>query len=137
METGRHSTEFYDFAFRIGSVKPFFTGETIMKTICRPSDHEDANISLYLFADSEKVNIREDMTVIGDDDAPSLMILDCTTANAVVYEGVEEPEDYKGWKYRYTVDGGWVEYEGWATIEQNMKKVLERFQPPNPELSPQ
>lgn len=102
-----------------------------MKTICRPSDHTDANISLYLFEDDEKVTIRDDMTFIGEDDAPSLMILDCTTADAVLYEGVSKPDDYKGWKYRYTPDNGWIEYEGWAQIEKNMQEALNRRRPPS------
>jgi hypothetical protein len=107
-----------------------------MKTICRPSDHEDRDISLYLFPDEEIVTIRDDVTIIGAEDNPSLMILDCSTSTAVLYEGVEEPEGYIGWKYRYNPTDGWVEYEGWAQIEKNMQEALNRSRPPVPGFLP-
>jgi len=104
-----------------------------MKTICRPSDHTDKDISLYLFPDEEIITIRDDATIIGDEKEPSLMILDCDTSNTVLYEGVEEPKDYIGWKYRYNPTDGWVEYEGWAEIEKNIQDALNRSRPPIPE----
>ena len=104
-----------------------------MKTICRPSDHEDKDISLYLFPDEEVVTIRDDVTIIGEESNPSLMILDCSNSNAVLYENVEKPEGYIGWKYRYNPTDGWVEYEGWPEIEKKMQEALNRQRPPFPD----
>lgn len=104
-----------------------------MKTICRPSDHADKDISLYLFSDEELITITDDGTVIGEVSNPSLVILDCTPDNAVVHENVEKPEGYIGWKYRYNPIDGWVQYEGWAEIEKNMQEALKRLRPPMPE----
>lgn len=107
-----------------------------MKTICRPSNHEDANISLYLFEDEDKVSIRDDLTIIGDEEDPSLVILDCTSTTAVLYENVSKPEEYKGWKYCYSPETGWVDYEGWPEIEANIKRALDRFRPPSGHYEP-
>ena len=90
-----------------------------MKTICRLADHENgANISLYLFGDDKEVTVGDDRTVIGPLDKPELIILDCTTADCVLHEGVEEPDNWFGWKYTYTSDDGWQVAETWADLRK-------------------
>jgi hypothetical protein len=79
-----------------------------MKTIVR----NDNNVSLYLFADDKVVDIQADKTVIGN--PPELIIADCNTSNATLFEGVTDPGDWTGWKYLYTVEGGWVLNPDWV-----------------------
>lgn len=88
-----------------------------MKTICRIPGHSVDNISLYLFTDETPVYVLENQTVVGDLDAPETIILDCDSSNVYLYEGVEEPEDYIGWKYTYTPTTGWVLYEPPSSVE--------------------
>jgi hypothetical protein len=78
-----------------------------MKTICRLPDFEVPNVSLYLYSDDTPISVESDRTVIGDPANPSLYILDCTTSNCVLHEGVSEPLDWYGWKYTYTDEDGW------------------------------
>ena len=96
-----------------------------MQTICRVPGHSVDNISLYLFTDETPVHVCEDQTVVGDFDAPQFIILDCNSSNVYLYEGVEEPEDYCGWKYTYTPTTGWVLYEGWSAAQQTIEADAE------------
>jgi hypothetical protein len=82
-----------------------------MKTIVR----NETNVSLYLFADDKVVDIQADKTVIGN--PPELIIADCNTSNATLFEGVTDPGDWAGWKYLYTAEGGWVLNPDWTPPE--------------------
>tara|TARA_Y100000004_G_scaffold169666_1_gene204118 strand:+ start:1281 stop:1598 length:318 start_codon:yes stop_codon:yes gene_type:complete len=85
-----------------------------MKTICRLADYTQApNISLYLFPDDKQVLIESDKTTIGDPSNPDMYVMDCDSSNVVLHEGVAEPDDWFGWKYFYTTDGGWVLNTAW------------------------
>ena len=84
-----------------------------MKTICRLADFDTPNVSLYLFDDSVPVNIEADRTVVGPEANPSFIVLDCTTSNCVLHEGVDDPGDWEGWKYTYTVLDGWQLNPDW------------------------
>jgi Tol biopolymer transport system component len=85
-----------------------------MKTICRLADYtQGPNISLYLFPDDKQVLIESDRTTIGDPSNPEMYIMDCDSSNVVLHEGVTEPDDWFGWKYFYTADGGWTSNPAW------------------------
>jgi hypothetical protein len=73
-----------------------------MKTIVR----NGTNVSLYLFEDSQFVDIAADKTTIGN--PPILYVDDCDSSNVTLFEGVTEPENWTGWKYFYTAADGWV-----------------------------
>lgn len=80
-----------------------------MKTICRLASFEtQPNVSLYLFADDVQVTVLPDCTLIGDPEAPSLIIGDCNPTNSALYENVSDPGDWAGWKYTYTPETDWV-----------------------------
>lgn len=85
-----------------------------MKTICRLSDFQVPNVSLYLFPDTKAVSVEPDKTIIGDPQNPELYIMDCTTSNCVLKEGVTDPGDWAGWKYTYTDTDGWVLNPDWV-----------------------
>jgi len=68
-----------------------------MKTLVRNNN----SISLYIFDDSEIVNITNERTYIGE--PHKLIISDCDLSNVTLYENVSPPEDWIGWKY--TFDG--------------------------------
>ena len=85
-----------------------------MKTICRLGDFQVPNLSIYLYADDKQILIESDKTTIGDPSNPDLYIMDCTTANCVLNEGVTEPTDWFGWKYTFTDAGGWVLNPDWV-----------------------
>ena len=94
-----------------------------MKTICRLADFENGeNISLYLYGDDKEVTVGDDRTVIGSLNSPELIIMDCTTENCVLHEGVEEPDNWFGWKYTYTSDDGWQVHEGWPALRTQINK---------------
>lgn len=78
-----------------------------MKTIVR----KDTNVSLYLYDDEIVVDIQSDKTIVGD--PPMLIIGDCDSSNAVLFENVSNPEDWQGWKYFYTDADGWVLNPDW------------------------
>ena len=59
--------------------------------------------SLYLFEDSETVDIQSDKVVIGNPE--SLIIDDLDSSNATLIEGIPEPSDWVGHKYFY--NSGW------------------------------
>ena len=70
-----------------------------MKTLIRT----ETKVSLYLFADSETVDVQADRVVVGDPE--TLIIGDCDSSNATLVEDVTEPTEWAGWKYLY--DGEW------------------------------
>lgn len=70
-----------------------------MKTIV----HNDNQVSLYLFDDSEVITVTDNRIVIGDPE--TLIIEDCNSNNVTIHENVSEPDDYIGWKYKFT--GEW------------------------------
>lgn len=84
-----------------------------MKTICRLADFEVPNVSLYLIADDTPVNVTDSMVVVGDPAAPEFLVMDCNTSNCVLHEGVSDPGDWVGWKYTYTLTGGWELNPDW------------------------
>ena len=83
-----------------------------MKTIVR----NGSNVSLYLFEDSEVVNIQADKTVVGNPER--LIISDCNTSNATLFESVTNPEEWTGWKYLYTDENGWELNPDWTPPEE-------------------
>ena len=82
-----------------------------MKTIVR----NGTNVSLYLFDDAETVVMTATETIVGA--PPRLIISDCSTENATLFEGVTNPEAWTGWKYLYTAAGGWVLNPDWTPPE--------------------
>lgn len=88
-----------------------------MKTICRLADFNPPNVSIYLFEDSKPVEIASDKTTIGDPANPDFYIADCNSSNCVLYENTTNPDEYAGWKYFYTPDGGWVLNPDWIPPE--------------------
>ena len=79
-----------------------------MKTLIK----NDTKTSLYLFEDSEAVDIQEDKVVIGN--PARLIIDDLDSSNASLIEGVTEPTEWVGYKYFY--DDGWVSNSNYATF---------------------
>jgi hypothetical protein len=93
-----------------------------MKTIVR----NDNNISLYLFDDSQFVNIAADITTVGN---PAILYIDdCNSSNVTLFENVTNPEGWVGWKYFYTVEDGWVLNPNWVPPEEP-QEVLSNNQP--------
>lgn len=84
-----------------------------MKAICRPSNHKNKDICLYLFSDETQVDIQEGRMVVGHPLDPEFIVLDCTQSNAVLYEGVTSPSGWAGWKYKYSVEESWVLNDEW------------------------
>ena len=76
-----------------------------MKTIVK----ED--ISLYVFSDSEVINVSNDNIIIGNPE--TLVISDCNLNNSIVYENVTPPNDWHGWKYCY-VNSVWKINPKWT-----------------------
>ena len=104
-----------------------------MKTLCRLASFvEEPNVSLYLLPDEMPVTIADNLTTVGDLDDPSFVILDCNTANVVLYENVPEPLDYCGWKYTYIPDQGRQETSSWqgsyAQIQQDEERARQEEQ---------
>jgi hypothetical protein len=64
-----------------------------MKTITKD------NIAVYLLEDTTYVEIKDDLTIIGN--PPELYVSDCKSNNAEVFENVEVPNDWKGGRYIY------------------------------------
>ena len=72
------------------------------------------NTSIYLFEDSDVIDIASDQTTVSDSDGnPTLIISDVNSGNATLHTGVETPEDYFGWKYTYA-DSTWTAVVGWV-----------------------
>lgn len=82
-----------------------------MKTIVRTN----TNVSLYLFEDTEIVDIQDDQTLIGE--PVTLYIADCDSSNVQLFENVESPTDWYGCKYLYTADNGWELNPDWVEPE--------------------
>jgi len=70
-----------------------------MKTLI----NTESKISLYLFDDSETVDVQSSKVVVGNPE--TLIICDCNSSNSTLVEGVTEPTEYVGRKYLY--DGEW------------------------------
>ncbi len=71
----------------------------------------DYNISLFLFADDEVVDIQSNRTVVGN--PIKFIIQPCNSDNVTLHENVTEPDDYVGLKYYY--DGTtWTENPDWV-----------------------
>lgn len=103
-----------------------------MKTICRLADYtQGPNISLYLFPDDKEVLVGSDRTTIGDPSNPEMYIMDCDSSNVVLHEGVTEPDDWFGWKYFYTADGGWTSNPAW--IDPRLPLPTDSSEEPAPE----
>lgn len=66
-----------------------------MKTLIR----KNTDISLYIFEDSEQINITEDHTEVGN--PVNLIIADCSFDNVALIENVTPPTDWSGWKYTF------------------------------------
>tara|TARA_S200002703_G_scaffold157603_2_gene165892 strand:- start:132 stop:422 length:291 start_codon:yes stop_codon:yes gene_type:complete len=90
-----------------------------MKAICRPSNHKDKDICLYLFSDETQVDIQEGRMVVGHPLEPDFIVLDCFQSNAVLYENVTTPSGWTGWKYKYSsiVTSG-TEEKSWVLNDQ-------------------
>lgn len=70
------------------------------------------NYSKYLFADEKTVTVKADCIEVGS--PVEFIIGDLNSSNATLIEGVTEPDDWYGCKYKYanstwTVDSDWVE----------------------------
>ena len=63
------------------------------------------NLSVYIFQDSEVVNIGAERTIIGNPE--QIVIADCNSTNSVMYENVTLPENWVGTKYSY-INGVWA-----------------------------
>lgn len=79
-----------------------------MKTITR----KDTHISLYLLDDATAVTIDDQHTTVGN--PVQFIISDCSTADAVLYEGITAPADWQAWRYFYdgaswTLNPDWVD----------------------------
>lgn len=66
-----------------------------MKTIVLKSTNE----SLYMFDDSVEIVVTDTEVTIGN--PAQLIISDCNSSNALVYEGVTQPDGWVGWKYLF------------------------------------
>lgn len=83
-----------------------------MKTII-----DKSNCSKFLLDDNVTVEIRDDVTIVGN--PVQFIVADLNTGNATVIENVTEPEDWYGCKYNY-VNGAWELCPEWVDqrIEQ-------------------
>jgi hypothetical protein len=72
--------------------------ESFVKTLVKNE------VSIYLFEDSEVVNMKEDVIEVGD--PIKFIIADCNSSNTTLIEGVTDPGDWAGHKYLY--NGDWV-----------------------------
>lgn len=78
-----------------------------MKTIVR----KDSNISIWIFDDSQSVDIQENQTVVGD--PVEYYISDCTTADSNLIDGVTPPVNWIGHKYLFS-NGSWTLNPDWV-----------------------
>jgi hypothetical protein len=79
-----------------------------MKTIVR----QGTDVSLYLFADTETVNIGTEKTTIGN--PVRFIVGDCQSSNVILCESVTKPTGWVGGKYLYTTDDGWTLNPNWV-----------------------
>jgi len=82
-----------------------------MKTLVK------GGISIYVFADSEAVNITDTNIVIGNPE--SLIIGDCNSSDTTLHEGVTPPSDWVGHKYLFdgtswSANSAWVDPSKWV-----------------------
>ena len=68
------------------------------------------NRSLYLFEDTEYLNITSQNIIVGNPEI--LIISDCNSTNTVVHTDVTAPDDWVGCKYLY-IDGVWLNDPTW------------------------
>lgn len=78
-----------------------------MKTIVR----KDSNISIWIFDDSQSVDIQENQTVVGD--PVEYYISDCTTADSNLIDDVTPPVNWIGHKYLFS-NGSWKLNPDWV-----------------------
>lgn len=80
------------------------------------------NLCVWSFEDTESVTVESDRTFVGDSEVPSLVFDYLSTANVILYENIDLPEDWFACKYNY--DGTtWTESDGWAAIKAAMDKA--------------
>ena len=74
-----------------------------MKTIT----FNGSNISTYIFADDDTITATETNTVIPDttEFSDPFIICDLNTSNSTIHTGVTIPEDWKGGKYLFSLEG--------------------------------
>ena len=93
-----------------------------MQVITWNDSTDNDGVAIYMFDDTKQIVREDDKTIINDSNGnPELIISDVTFDNSNVYQNVEEPDDYFGWKYNYNEDDGWVAIEGWIDprLEEN------------------
>lgn len=73
-----------------------------MQTLVR----KDNNVSIYLFDDSETINLEPNCILVGD--PLRLTIADRNENDTILYQSIDAPEDWEGWKYVYTKENGWI-----------------------------
>jgi hypothetical protein len=73
-----------------------------MKTLIRNEDQ----ISIYLFEDSVELVVSENGIIVGN--PVEFTIGDRNSTNTTLVEGIDSPDDWSHWKYKY-IDGQWVE----------------------------
>ena len=83
-----------------------------MKTII-----DKSNCSKFLLDDNVTVEIRDDVTIVGN--PVQFIVADLNTGNATVIENVTEPEDWYGCKYNY-VNGAWELCPEWVDPRQEI-----------------
>tara|TARA_B100000900_G_scaffold352689_1_gene320476 strand:+ start:341 stop:586 length:246 start_codon:yes stop_codon:yes gene_type:complete len=81
-----------------------------MKTLIKT----DTKVSLYIFEDSETVDVQNNKVIIGDPE--KLIIADCNSANVTLVEGVTNPSEWIGHKYLY--DGEWKSNPDYVAPEE-------------------
>jgi hypothetical protein len=86
-----------------------------MQVITWNDSTDNDGVAIYMFDDSKEIILESDKTTINDGDGnPELIISDVNSNNSNVYQNVEAPEDYFGYKYSYNEADGWVAIEGWV-----------------------
>ena len=79
---------------------------------------KESKIVLYVFADSQSIDVQENQTVVGD--PVEFYIADCNTSDTDLIEGVTPPADWIAEKYLYansswTLNPDWIDPD--ATVE--------------------
>ena len=86
-----------------------------MQVITWNDSTDNDGVAIYMFDDSKEIVREDDKTIINDSNGnPELIISDVTFDNSNVYQNVEEPDDYFGWKYSYNDVDGWLAIPGWV-----------------------
>jgi len=74
-----------------------------------------SNVSLYVFEDTETVQITESRIIVGSPE--KLIIADHNSSSAALCENVTVPADWVGGKYLYTQNDGWALNSEWTEPE--------------------